>query len=82
LEKNATQFDLICASAAARSSDGVVVAAAVGVIGELGGGVVPDFFPLLQDVSARPATRTAATQDLCIELPFHPVGPHAASPAA
>jgi hypothetical protein len=71
LEKNAAQFFLISASAAALLNDGDALAVALAVVlGELGGGVAPDIFPLLQDVSARPTTRIAAAQDLVIEFPF------------
>jgi hypothetical protein len=40
------------------------------VVGVLGGVVAPDFFPLLQDVSARPTIRIAAIKDLRIGFPF------------
>jgi hypothetical protein len=46
----------------------------------LGGGVAPDFFPLLQDVSARPTIRMAAIQDLSIRLPFPNTNPRAETP--
>lgn len=53
-----------------------MLAVGLGELGELGelGGVEPDFLPLLQDVSARPTTSIAATQDLPIEPPFTTAG--------
>jgi hypothetical protein len=77
LEKNASQFLVISARAAARSGDGeLLVDDGEALVGaepaeKLAVGVTLDFVPLLQPAITSPAATARAVPTVRIQLPFH-----------